>query len=272
MNTEDARALAESALDTLAAQLETGQSPALTAYLASMARFHRYSANNILLIHSQRRDATRVAGFSAWRRLGRFVRRGEKGIAILVPMAVRRSDMTLDAEVVADSDMSRAVVGFKPGYVFDVSQTDGAPLPEFAEVSGDPGDHVVALKGFVASRGIELCYANAELGTAHGASLKGRILLRDDLSPATEFSVLVHEVAHELLHGGDRRSTTSKTVRETEAEAVAFVVSHAIGLETSTAASDYIQLYSGDKDTLLASLASIQRSATEILRAIHDPA
>lgn len=93
-------------------------------------------------------------------------------------------------------------------------------------MSGEPGDHVVALKAFLVSRDIELLYANAELGAAHGASLKGRILLRDDLSPAVEFSVLVHEIAHELLRTGDRRADTSKTVRETEAEAVAFVVSH----------------------------------------------
>jgi hypothetical protein len=94
MKTEDAKTLAESALDTLAAQLDAGKSASLTAYLASMARFHHYSANNILLIHAQRQDATRVAGFSAWRKLGRFVRRGEKGIAILVPMTLRRSFMT----------------------------------------------------------------------------------------------------------------------------------------------------------------------------------
>jgi hypothetical protein len=81
--------------------------------------------------------------------------------------------------------------------------------------------------------------------------------------------VLVHEIAHELLHTGDRRAETSKTVRETEAEAVAFVVSHAIGLSTSTAASDYIQLYSGDKDTLLGSLDLIRRAATEILGVIQ---
>ncbi|MEO8330421.1 MAG: DUF1738 domain-containing protein, partial [Candidatus Nanopelagicales bacterium] len=104
-----------------------------------------------------------------------------------------------------------------------MSQTDGEPLPEFAEVTGDPGAYVALLKSFLASRNIELSYANAELGAAHGASLKGRILLRDDLSAAVTFSVLVHEVAHELLHSGDRRAATSKTVRETEAEAVAFV-------------------------------------------------
>ena len=89
------------------------------------------------------------------------------------------------------------------------------PLPAFAEVTGEPGDHVVALKGFLVSRDIKLSYANAELGAAHGASLKGRILLRDDLSPAVEFSVLAHEIAHELLHTGERRAETSKTVRET---------------------------------------------------------
>ena len=172
-----------------------------------MARFHRYSANNILLIHVQRQDATRVAGFSAWRKLGRFVRRGEKGIAILVPMTLRRSlDEAGNGVGTEDGATARPILGFKPGYVFDVSQTDGEPLPAFAEVSGEPGDHVVALKAFLVSRGIELSYANAELGAAHGASLKGRILLRDDLSPAVEFSVLVHEIAHELLHTGDRRA------------------------------------------------------------------
>ena len=150
-----------------------------------------------------------------------------------------------------------------------MSQTDGDPLPDFAEVTGDPGAYVALLKSFLASRNIELSYANAELGAAHGASLKGRILLRDDLPPAVEFSVLVHEIAHELLHTGDRRADTSKTVRETEAEAVAFVVSRAIGLNTSTAASDYIQLYSGDKDTLLGSLDLIRRAAAEILAALN---
>jgi len=130
MKTEDAKTLAESALDTLAAHLDAGQSASLTAYLASMVRFHRYSANNILLIHVQRRDATRVAGFSAWRKLGRFVRRGENGIAILVPMTLRRAAQE-SANGVGTDDVatSRAILGFKPGYVFDVSQTDGEPSP-----------------------------------------------------------------------------------------------------------------------------------------------
>lgn len=269
MKTEDAKTLAESALDTLAAQLDAGRSASLTTYLATMARFHRYSLNNVFLIHSQRPEATRVAGFVAWRKLGRFVRRGEKGIAILVPMTYRNRDDHDVADSSNEETGARTLVGFKAGYVFDISQTDGESLPAFAEIGGDPGVFAALLKDFVASRGISISYANAELGSAHGASLSGRILLRDDLAPAVEFSVLVHEVAHELLHRGDRRTATSKTVRETEAEAVAFVVSHAIGLDTNTAASDYIQLYSGSKETLLASLEAVRQTAAEILAALQ---
>jgi antirestriction protein ArdC len=270
MKTEDVKTLAESALDTLATQLDAGRSTALTRYLATMARFHRYSLNNVFLIHAQRPEATRVAGFGMWRKLGRCVRRGEKGIAILLPMTYQRQKVGDAAALSTEPDSARpTLVGFKAGYVFDVSQTHGDSLPTCAEVAGDPGAHTARLKGFVMSCGISISYENAELGSAHGASLGGRILLRDDLSPAVTFSVLVHEVAHELLHKAARRAATSKTVRETEAEAVAFVVSHAIGLDTNTAASDYIQLYSGNRETLLASLEEIRQTAARILAALH---
>lgn len=270
MKTEDTKALAESALEILATQLEAGQSAALTTYLETMARFHRYSINNVLLIQSQRPGATRVAGFATWRQLGRFVRRGEKGIAILVPIGYRRpADADREFEA-SDRDAVRTIVGFKAGYVFDISQTDGEPLPALTEVSGDPADFAAHLKRFANSRGIEVAYGNGELGSAYGASFGGRILLRDDLAPAVEFAVLVHEVAHELLHRGDRRAVTSKKVRETEAEAVAFVVSSAIGLETNTAASEYIQLYAGSKETLLASLEAIRATSVVLLDALVE--
>ena len=97
----------------------------------------------------------------------------------------------------------------------------------------------------------------------------GQITHLPDLPPAEHFAVLAHEAAHELLHRGDRRNKTTHTVRETEAEAVAFVVSTAIGLDTNTSSSDYIQLHAGDKATLGESLAFIQQSASVILRAIE---
>jgi hypothetical protein len=271
MKTEDTKALAEAALDILAAQLESGQSESLKTYLAAVGRFHRYSINNVLLIQSQHPGATRVAGFATWRQLGRFVRRGEKAIAILVPIVYRRREHEAVGSVDAsDVDSTRTVVGFKTGYVFDVSQTDGEPLAALAEVTGEPGVFSARLRTFAQRCGIEVAYGDRELGSADGASFGGRILLRADLSPAVEFAVLVHEVAHELLHRGERRAAVSKTVRETEAEGVAFVVSHAIGLDTNTAAADYIKLYSGSKDALFGSLEEIRHAAARILDALHS--
>src|SRR5437879_4829670 len=97
----------------------------------------------------------------------------------------------------------------------------------------------------------------------------GKITLLPDLAPAEHFAVLVHEVAHELLHRGDRQKETTHTVRETEAEAVAFVVCSGVGLDTNTSSSDYIQLHAGDKATLAESLAFIQQTSSVILQAIE---
>jgi hypothetical protein len=149
-----------------------------------------------------------------------------------------------------------------------VSQTDGEPLPEFATVKGDPKDYSERLVQFTASRNIVLTYDRA-IAPARGMSSGGKITLLPDLSPAEHLAVLVHELGHELLHRGDRRPATTHTIRETEAEAVAYVVSTAIGLDTSTSCSDYIQLHSGDKTTLAESLTFIQQTASIILQAIE---
>lgn len=88
------------------------------------------------------------------------------------------------------------------------------------------------------------------------------------MSEAEQLSTLVHELAHEMLHKSERRTLTTKTVRETEAEAVAFVVCNALGLETGTASSDYIQLYHGNAKLLQESLEVVQRTSALILGAI----
>lgn len=261
MTIESTHQLAEDALTKLAELLDQGQSETLTAYLATLARFHRYSFGNALLIHFQRPDATRVAGFQAWRRLGRIVQRGEKGIAILAPCVYRRKDEG-DGPLALDEPDERRLRGFKVAHVFDVSQTYGDPLPEFAQVRGQPGAYLPQLKQLVEARGIVLEYTT-ELHGADGTSSGGRIQLRAGLDLADEFGVLVHELAHEVLHHG-AKDKSRRTV-ELEAEAVAYVVCQAIGLDTNTAASDYIQLYHGDRQALEASLATIQRTASAIL-------
>lgn len=263
MKAEQAKKIADQALEQLAEALKGGRSEELTRYLAMLARFHKYSFGNVMLILSQMPDATHVAGFHTWKQMGRFVRKGEKGIVIIAPMLLRRQD-----EQAKDGDKPESILRFRGVYVFDVSQTDGEPLPEPTRIGGDPGAHIDRLRQVIAGRGITLDNADVP-PDALGVSRGGRISIRPGLEPAVEFSVTVHEFAHELLHRGEDRPA-SKTVRETEAEAVAFVVCQAIGLETGTAASDYIQLFDGKTETLAQSLDRIQHVAAEIIAALHD--
>ena len=262
---QDIRQMADDALGRLAAALEAGHSDTLRNYLTAMSRFHHYSWTNTLLIHAQRPTATHVAGYHTWRELGRSVKRGEKGIMIYAPL-VTRAQVQDKPGVVADqpAEEIRRVTGFRTAYVFDLEQTVGQPLPAFATTQGDPKEYGDKLKAIVEKRGIALDY-DPSIAPADGISSGGRIRLRPGLSPAEEFSALAHELAHEMLHHGPDRVQLPKVVRETQAEAVAFVVSRGIGLETGTAAADYIALYNGDPKTLASSLAAVQEASSQIL-------
>ncbi|MHC4538657.1 MAG: DUF1738 domain-containing protein [Planctomycetota bacterium] len=226
------RKVSEQAFSELVEAVEAGKSQKLVEYLKAMGRFHQYSLGNTILISFQKPNAMHVAGFRTWQKLGR-------------------------------------AVAFKTAYVFDVSQTDGKPLPEFARVNGDPGVYTERLREYISSRGVKLKYSDA-IGSAEGLSAGGLIMLKKGLTAAEEFSVLIHEAAHEILHRDKENRPKEKKTRETEAEAVAFVVCHGVGLDTNTASSDYIQLYNGDKETLVKSLERIQRTASEILEAVMD--
>ncbi len=265
MKAEQAKKIADQALEQLADALTHGKSESLTRYLAMLAKFHKYSFGNVLMILSQNPDATHVAGFHTWRQMGRFVRKGEKGILIIAPMTIKPKESPDESRDPGEAD--RPILRFRGVHVFDVSQTDGEPLPEPASVNGDPRHHTDRLKSLIAERGITLDHDDVPHG-ALGVSRGGRISIVPNLEPAVEFSVLAHELAHELLHRGEERPTC-KTVRETEAEAVAFVVCQAIGLESGTAASDYIQLFDGKAETLAASLDRIQKTAAQIIAALH---
>jgi len=262
---ERTKQIAKDALDELAEALDAGNSAQLDRFLAAISRFHAYSVRNIFLILSQKPDATHVAGFRTWRSLGRHVKKGEMGIAILAPMLVRKAGHDREASD-GDEDPER-ILRFRVVHVFDVSQTEGEPLPEPARPSGDPAEHLDRLETFVLESGITLEYAE-DLGRAEGLSSGGAIRIKRSLPPAERFSVLVHEMAHEILHHGEGVERPSKTVRETEAEAVAHVVGRAIGLDVGSTTSDYIRMYSGDAATLRDSLDRIQRTACEIIEGI----
>jgi len=258
-------------VQALIEQLGQGHSEALTAYLTAMGRFHNYSFGNILEIARQKPDATRVAGLYAWNQLGRKVKKGERGIRILAPMIGIRRKRDEEAEKDIRTQNQAVLVGFRAAYVFDVSQTEGAELPEFSErVSGSAGEYRDRLVDFVIAQGIALEFKES-IAPALGMSYGGKIALLPGQSSAEEFSTLVHELAHEMLHKAERRTATTKTVRETEAEAVAFVVGKAIGLEAGRASADYIHLYHGNAPLLTESLEVIQKTSALILAAIENP-
>jgi hypothetical protein len=260
--------LIKQAVGYLMQQLEAGHSETLAAYLGTMARFHNYSFGNILQIARQRPTATRVAGFSAWKELGRFVKRGEKGIQILAPVTGyrRRKD---EAEGETDCKPQPVLMGFRAVYVFDYEQTEGADLPELEHtISGEVGGNRDRLIAFLVKQNIALELSES-IAPALGVSYGGRIALLPGQSKAEEFTTLVHETAHELLHKAERRTFTTATLRETEAEAVAFIVGQAVGLEMGTASSDYIQLYKGNAALLAESLQVIQRTSAVILGALQ---
>ena len=264
MKSNYAAKISGQALDKLMKALEAGKSKTLVEYLKAMGRFHRYSLANTMLIHFQKPDATHVAGYRRWQKLGRYVKKGEHGLAIIAPI-VRCSRDTDDNS--ANQTEDEVVMAFKTAHVFDVSQTDGKSLPEFAQVHGDPGVYTRRLKDFIADRGIEFEYADT-LGPAEGLSAGGKIVIKANLKPAEEFSVIVHELSHEILHKTGKSRPESRNVREVEAEAAAFVVCQAAGLDCNTSASDYIQLYDGTKKTLMDSLERIHQTAAEIIEAI----
>ena len=270
MKLEEVNLKTKEAVDYLVQSLESGQSAVLTQYLGAMAKFRNYSFGNIMLIARQKPDAMHVAGYRTWTSLGRFVRRGEKGIFILAPMVgnKRKKDETEKTEQDTDAnETQRTLYGFRGVYVFDISQTEGKDLPALTEVNGDVSGYRERLFNFVESQSVELSFSE-RIAPAKGLSHGGKITLLSGMQPAEEFSTLVHEIAHEMLHRGERRMLTTKQVRETEAEAVAFVVCQSVGLQNGTASQDYIQLWRGDASLLRESLEAVQQTAAVILGGI----
>ena len=239
--------------------------------LAFAGRFHSYSFGNALLIAAQRPEATYVAGFHKWLELGRHVRKGEHGIAILAPIVVRR-----DAET---DEPERVVRSFKLAHVFDVAQTDGAALPEtvFARRLEGGAERETALyaeledtlrvDGWAVER--VAADALAPIGTqANGVTIYGThtVQVRDDLSAAQSLKTLVHERAHTLLHGG---TVQPRELIECEAESAAYVVLSALGIDAGSYSFGYVAGWSkGDAKVIQAAGRNALTAAQKILAAL----
>jgi hypothetical protein len=237
-------------------------------YLDFQSRFHRYSFGNVLLISAQCHEATQVAGFNAWRKLNRFVRKGEKAIWILAPMVYKNAE----AE---DSEPDRVIRGFKFVPVFDVAQTDGEELPSICNrLDGeDVAGHFATLVTVAQSIGFTV--EDHEFGgTTNGdcTHSEHRIRVETRNTPAQRVKTLAHEIAHALLH----ETFDSRALAELEAESTVYVVCQALGIDSSDYSFGYVATWAGGGDQAIdgikASGERIQKSAATILRAFEPAA
>lgn len=260
MKTVDLMNKVESGLRDLADLTDEARtSDEVLTYLEFMAHFHDYSFYNTMSIYLHNPTATRVAGFTTWKKLGRRVRKGEKGIPILAPCFVRKSKQN------DEDDVEKSIAYFKVVYVFDVSQTDGEPLPE-APITASCGDEglLPILEQVVAQHGVKLAYKTMR-GSHHGTSFGGRIEVDARLDEGGKVAVILHELAHELLHQNGR--STSRQQEELEAEAVAYVVSSHFGLKTASA--NYLALWDIPTDQITDVFKSIHRGAIGLIQDIQ---
>jgi hypothetical protein len=226
----------------LLAQLEEGiakltSSVAWEDHLVFQSRFHRYSYSNILLIAAQYPSATHVAGFQAWRRLNRVVRRGEKAIWVLAPMVGRPAHS-------ADSVDERVIRGFKYVPVFDISQTEGEDPPTVCTKlsGGDPDKRYDQL--LTVAHTIGFTVEDHEFGDTTSGDCSpshNRIRVDPRNTPAQRVKTLAHELAHALLH--DR--VEDRGLAELEAESTAYVVCQSMGMDTSDYSFGYVATWAG---------------------------
>jgi antirestriction protein ArdC len=237
--------------------------------LALAARLHRYSPNNCMLIRAQRPDATWLAGYRRWQALGRQVRKGEKGVAILAPIVSRRRPVDTDDETERPG-LVRVLRGFTFAHIFDASQTDGPPLPDVAPalLDGDaPAELWEHLAAQVAAEGFAL--ARADCRPANGVTdfFARTVVIRDDVAGAQAAKTLAHELAHVLLHDGtDAAGCRGRA--EVEAESVAYLVCTAAGLDTDGYSFPYVASWAGgDPDAVRATADATIGCARRILAA-----
>jgi len=251
---------------------ELTNSTAWRAWLDVQRRFHRYSWGNALLIAAQRRDATRVAGFHSWLRLGRHVRKGEHGIAILAPIVPRLR------VVDGDSGDERWVAGrphaFRVAHVFDVSQTDGEDLaaPPVSRLEGsDPKDWYTELRDV--AHGLEFTVEEDYLpdgvnGDCNHALRRIRIEVRNGQSH--QVKTLAHELGHAILHAD--RAGLCREQAELEAESIAYIVCAGLGMDTSEYSFGYLAVWAGGGEQARHGIAEsaqrIQTAAHRLLDAV----
>jgi len=239
---------------------QAAQSAELTRYFTTLSRFYTYSAHNCMLITMQRPTATRVAGYRAWQALGRQVRKGATGIAILCPAPIKGKTDAGDDAVIA--------LRFRTGYVFDLADTEGDDLPALTihAVEGDRYDTLLRQLIEIAERdGLSVTFKDRLMQDANGVSYgDGHIALKQGNPAGNLCKTLVHEIAHERMHRAQERHTFTTQQVECQAESVAYCVCAALNVPTPNSPT-YLALYRVSRVMLAANIDAIRAGVAALM-------
>ena len=269
-------------------------------YLSVMSKFHRYSVNNTMLIYMQKPEATLVAGFNKWKnQFARHVKKGEHGITIIAPTPYKKKieEMKRDPDThapILDADGKTVmeekeieIPMFRPVKVFDVSQTDGKPLPELASsLSGTVPHYEAFLEALRRSASVPIEFepmaANMD---GYFSPDQQRIAIREGMSEVQTVSATVHEIAHSKLHNRQKMQETAaagdnapdqpkpkdRRTEEVEAESISYAVCQYFGIQTGENSFGYIASWSKGKELkeLRASLETINKTSCELINNIE---
>lgn len=259
-------------------------------YLNFCEKLPRYSVNNQILIMMQKPDATMCQSFTNWKEVNRHVRKGEKGIRILAPalykMQKEQEKVDASGKAVLDKDgepvketVEVTINAFKPVSTFDISQTEGEPIPTpvVDELTGSVEGYETLLAAIKEVVPVPISFEQIESGAKGFYHLEeNRIVVQEGMSEAQTVKTLLHEASHQALHSKEAMDSAgekkSKNQKETEAESVAYVVCQHYGIDTSDYSFPYVATWSADKEVpeLKASLDTIRRTASELIVKIDE--
>jgi len=232
----------------------------LTRYLTTVSRFYSYSAHNCMLIAMQCPDARRVAGYRAWQAVGRQVKKGAKGIAILCPAPIKGKTEAGDDAVIA--------LRFRTGWVFDLADTEGDDLPALTVHAVDGERYDTLLRQLIESAergGLSVTFKDRLVRDANGVSYgDGRIELKQGNPAGNLCKTLVHEVCHERMHRAEERRTFTTQQVECQAEAVAYGVCAALSIPCPNSPT-YLALYRVSREVLASNLDAIRRGIAALM-------
>ena len=272
------------------------QSEKYLQYLAVMSRFHKYSVNNTMLIYMQKPDASLVAGYSRWKnQFDRHVKRGERGITIIAPTPYKKKieEEKLDPDTklpLLDEDGNPIIEErtiqiplYKPVKVFDVSQTEGKPLPTLAAtLTGNVEQYEIFMEALRRSSPVPIAFQQISEDTdGFFSQTEQSITLREGMSEVQTVCAAIHEIAHSMLHNekdrevqetdGDKAPRQKdRRTQEVEAESISYAVCQYYGIETGENSLGYIASWSKVKELkeLKASLETINKTSSALISAI----